>query len=253
MPPTSIDGTDITGATIDGTDVTEITVDGQTVFTPGPPPSLVSRWTYDNADTTGSTAEDIISGNDGNINGATIGVTGANDTYTTNEAYSFDGANDFVNAGDLGDPTDTFSVALWIEPANISSSNQYPLEYAESLGSFPTFVFRLEQNSGISGGNIQAGLLSGSGFDEITGTIVQNVWNHLVLVRDGLSFKFYVDGTNQGTASVGSGNNYTSGFNFLTGRRGNGEFWEGDIDDVRFYSKALTPSEVSSLYNTGQI
>jgi len=36
MIPTSIDGTDITGATIDGTDVTEITVDGQTVFTAGP-------------------------------------------------------------------------------------------------------------------------------------------------------------------------------------------------------------------------
>jgi hypothetical protein len=35
IPPTSIDGTDITGATIDGTDVTEITVDGQTVFTAG--------------------------------------------------------------------------------------------------------------------------------------------------------------------------------------------------------------------------
>jgi len=37
MIPTSIDGTDITGATIDGTDVQEITVDGQTVFTAGPP------------------------------------------------------------------------------------------------------------------------------------------------------------------------------------------------------------------------
>jgi hypothetical protein len=33
IPPTSIDGTDITGATIDGTDVQEITVDGDTVFT----------------------------------------------------------------------------------------------------------------------------------------------------------------------------------------------------------------------------
>jgi len=32
-PPTSIDGTDITGATIDGQDVQEITIDGQTVFT----------------------------------------------------------------------------------------------------------------------------------------------------------------------------------------------------------------------------
>ena len=33
IPPTSIDGTDITGATIDGTDVQEITVDGDVVFT----------------------------------------------------------------------------------------------------------------------------------------------------------------------------------------------------------------------------
>jgi len=31
-PPTSIDGTDITGATIDGQQVEEITIDGQTVF-----------------------------------------------------------------------------------------------------------------------------------------------------------------------------------------------------------------------------
>jgi len=37
MIPTSIDGTDITGATIDGTDVTEITLDGDTVFTAAPP------------------------------------------------------------------------------------------------------------------------------------------------------------------------------------------------------------------------
>jgi len=42
IPPTSIDGTDITGATIDGTDVTEITVDGDTVFSAGPT-SVVSR------------------------------------------------------------------------------------------------------------------------------------------------------------------------------------------------------------------
>ena len=40
IPPTSIDGTDITGATIDGTDVQEITVDGDVVFSAeaGDPP-----------------------------------------------------------------------------------------------------------------------------------------------------------------------------------------------------------------------
>jgi len=36
MPPTSIDGSDITGATIDGQDVSEITVDGNIVFEAGP-------------------------------------------------------------------------------------------------------------------------------------------------------------------------------------------------------------------------
>jgi len=43
MIPTSIDGTDITGATIDGTEVTEITVDGQTVFSPGPPTATLEH------------------------------------------------------------------------------------------------------------------------------------------------------------------------------------------------------------------
>jgi len=54
MPPTSIDGTDITGATIDGTDVTEITVDGQTVFS-GIPASVVLQYfatTYSQGDGT---------------------------------------------------------------------------------------------------------------------------------------------------------------------------------------------------------
>jgi len=46
MIPTSIDGTDITGATIDGTDVQEITVDGQTVFTSGPFTTSFETGTY---------------------------------------------------------------------------------------------------------------------------------------------------------------------------------------------------------------
>jgi len=44
IPPTSIDGTDITGATIDGQDVEEITVDGQTVFTAGPDVVFTESW-----------------------------------------------------------------------------------------------------------------------------------------------------------------------------------------------------------------
>jgi len=56
IPPTSIDGTDITGATIDGTDVQEITVDGQTVFTAGPDvPTAGLLHRYDASELTGET------------------------------------------------------------------------------------------------------------------------------------------------------------------------------------------------------
>jgi len=48
MIPTSIDGTDITGATIDGTDVQEITVDGDTVFTAAPAGAFdITQVTFD--------------------------------------------------------------------------------------------------------------------------------------------------------------------------------------------------------------
>jgi len=47
-PPTSIDGTDITGATIDGQEVQEITIDGQTVFTAVPPGAFdLAQYTLD--------------------------------------------------------------------------------------------------------------------------------------------------------------------------------------------------------------
>jgi len=59
MAPTSIDGTEITGATIDGQDVSEITVDGETVFT-AIPDSTVSR-SDDNKST-------------GNNNGSSLGM-----------------------------------------------------------------------------------------------------------------------------------------------------------------------------------
>jgi len=62
MIPTSIDGTDITGATIDGTDVQEITVDGDVVFSAGaalPTQGLLHQWDWSAASSTTSFVEDL--------------------------------------------------------------------------------------------------------------------------------------------------------------------------------------------------
>jgi len=105
MIPTSIDGTDITGATIDGTDVTEITVDGDTVFSSG-----LDNYIFDNFDDNslsrprtgqedgnfetqdGTTLSDARVRPDWTINSTQVSATGGvlqiDDGGTTNTAFN---------------------------------------------------------------------------------------------------------------------------------------------------------------------
>jgi len=69
MPPTSIDGTDISGATIDGTEVTEITADGNVVFSARP--EMVDAYIFDGEDGNGGLNQFDMTGNPGDLSSAT--------------------------------------------------------------------------------------------------------------------------------------------------------------------------------------
>jgi len=92
-PPTSIDGTDITGATIDGTKVQEITVDGDTVFIAGPPDTALDhRWPHSG----GTDLTDAIGSLDGSLNGSSF----QSDANAVDDTVLFhNGSSDFVSFG----------------------------------------------------------------------------------------------------------------------------------------------------------
>jgi len=254
MPPTSIDGTDITGATIDGTDVTEITVDGDTVFTAGfgVPNSAIARYTFDNNDTSGSTAIDVWGSNDGTINGPTTGIAGSTQTYDTGQAYEFDGTNDFVttNADSQIEGLGAFSVAGWMyiednnannmlaSIDNVSNNRTFLLQYSTGAGNAPRF------SVDTTGGYQQA-----DGSTQVN----EQEWYHYAGTYDGSTSKVYLDATEEGSGSI-SGTLESGPANFEIGRRGdNNNHCEGRISDVRVYDKALSSTEVSNLYNNGTI
>jgi len=253
MPPTSIDGTDITGATIDGTDVQEITGAGQTVFSAGPvqPPSGVSRWTLDNADTIGTTVKDVWGNNDGTNNGATTGINGPSDTYETNEAYFFDG-DDEVDCGIINEVigSSELTLAAWMNIKNIVDFNSVIAVHANNDDNWGFFVqdspnrlfFKVEQN----GVNVE-----GDSFN-----FNFNEWYHFVGVFDTNTSLLYVDGTLPGS-STSSNNivvpNITTGFYIGNQQYKTSRDIPADIDDVRIYDKALNSTEVSNLYQTGSI
>ena len=243
IPPTSIDGTDITGATIDGTDVQEITVDGDVVFiaaTPGP--TLTHHWTLDNADTSGSTCFDIVGNLDGTINGPQTGVSGANDTYTTNEAYRFDGSNDTVDiSSNVIDYSQPWTVACWIN----TDTNHNGIFYSTDLASR---VFQIKKKNGgqiqLVGNQDASGLLN-------TSSVSNNVWHHVAVTYNGNnSATIYVDGTAEVTDSFEVFTSTDPGLIFGATDTGANQY-DGELDDVRFYDGELSSTQVNNLYNTG--
>ncbi|MYW11261.1 glycoside hydrolase family 2 [Streptomyces sp. SID2563] len=79
-------------------------------------------------------------------------------------------------------------------------------------------------------------------------------WYHLVGVRNGDQIKLYVDGKLASTAPAGSAD--VSSGALSVGRAkwsgDNTDFWNGSVDQVQVYDKALTDQEVTALYDGGK-
>lgn len=84
------------------------------------------------------------------------------------------------------------------------------------------------------------------------GKVNDGVWHHVVSVRDGLTTSVYIDGVRVGTAtapalrSVSNGQDFKIGFQ--EGATSNSSYFNGQIDDVIIYGKALTEAEVQALH-----
>jgi hypothetical protein len=84
-----------------------------------------------------------------------------------------------------------------------------------------------------------------------------NAWHHLAVVYDASSPanrpQIYVDGVAQVVTQVSapSGTSLTNTDSYLLGNRGAGDRgWQGQLDDLRIYDRALTTSEIQSAMNT---
>ena len=79
-----------------------------------------------------------------------------------------------------------------------------------------------------------------------TDTINIGSWNHIVAVRDGNTDYLYI---NNGTPVSASNSTITHATGFTFGIAGAyATYFDGDIDQVRIFSKALNQSEVASLF-----
>jgi hypothetical protein len=261
-PPTSIDGTDITGATIDGTDVQEITVDGQTVFSAQTLPvaysNLFAWYPFDSSFYGGSETSDVTAlfspGQSGDSTAYDMSNTGTMSHQTT-------GGNTDINAGSnsgcfdaTGASGRTFfndnlgSTIVGFNEISFSFWTTRPNNAADYTVSFDD-VFQSGNRQGFFNGRdgrFTIFTTSGRQNLDVTPTPVNNTLRHVACTYDGTEMEVYYNAVSQGTVSH-SGSIVNEPCRFVIGP-GQNATGNGLVDDVRIYDKGLNASEVSQIY-----
>ena len=80
--------------------------------------------------------------------------------------------------------------------------------------------------------------------------LLDNTWNHLALTISGTTVKIYEDGSLKYTTALS--NSYVAQSNALFrigSNLGESAFYNGLMDEVAFFERALTSTEISQIYN----
>ena len=195
------------------------------------------RWTFDN-----NTLNDSI----GTNNGTYVGGTPSFTTGRLGNALNMLAANaDYVDLPHAKN-SDEYTVSLWVKPVVTTSVNIITRTNASGPTSALSSQIRLDAN-----GRFQAYAISGFGSVSITGTTMAqpNTWYHVAITAfPGDKFRLYVNGQEEGTP-VDIGAAWTGGDRYQIGNATPGGFgyFDGVIDDVRVYDKAMLASDIMAL------
>ncbi len=186
----------------------------------------------------GQIAEDFFGEHDGTIEGATWFDNGR-----YGKALSFDGADDCVTVADSPELqlTEEFTLQAWVKPRG--DGNDEPILFKENSPGWGGYAiyFGLDDQ-----GNME-GLISDEGEFERTVTVtaqVMNVWTHVALTYDGAHMRLYVDGALADTTAV-PGVEPTNGPLSIGCSDEFDDYFNGMIDEVRIYNRALRAGEVA--------
>jgi hypothetical protein len=171
-------------------------------------------------------------------------------------AFTFNGTTAFVSlpSGSLSSLGTSFSFSLWVNPTTISGIAAMINTYT-STGGNKGFYTRYT-----SGGAVETFAFNSAGTAIINGaggtTISSGSWQMITITLDGANIRTYKNGVLQNTTSY-SGviafdtTTYPSIGCLHYASLTYAYFVNGKIDEVNFWNRQLTSTEVTELYNAG--
>jgi len=203
---------------------------------------LVAAYSFDAG--SGTTLTDLSGhGNTGTISGATWtpGLFG--------NALSFNGTNSWVtvNSSTSLNLTNAMTLEAWVDPA-AASSGWTAVMLKERSGGLDYALYATD-----GANQPPAGYIDSSNTDyESRGLslLPLSSWSFLTATYDGSSLDLYVNGTLVDVQNVSGAITTSSGALRIGGDSIWGEYFQGLIDNVRIYNRALNAGEIRSDMNT---
>ena len=197
---------------------------------------------------------------DGNDTGMTLSGGASVTNVDGRSALALDGTGDYLTlpgSSDFDFGTADFTLGFWMKPTNttqwaalMSSPNYWTSGYSGNWGidiyNYPGIGSKIRLYS-YGDGQAPASELA-----YVSSVVLTTEWQHIVFVRDSGTLKCFINGVESGstradnfsTADLSDGVN---GLYLGHTAPGSGTDFDGSIDDVRIYNKALTQTEIQSI------
>ena len=216
------------------------------------PSTLEGLWHFD--DETNPTSDSSGNGHDGLLGGGTAEHMPVWTNGISNKALDFDGKDDYVRVdvpSDWGFDQE-ITVSAWFKPRSPGDSGWI---FNRWLGDDDTFHLDYHstgklkfQISNSGDGNVQDDLLTQT-------SVMDTDWHHVVGVFDGpnQNLSIFLDGKYE-NSTITTFNSFYSIKDYLNIGRLPGYptiFFNGTLDEMSIWSKALSPADISDMYQQG--
>lgn len=214
--------------------------------------NLVSYWKLD--ESSGNASDSVGSNNLTNNNSVSYTSAKINNgadfgSTNTNKYLSY-------NSGAIGSVNADKSISLWVKiNTDLTGTDIYTIFFEWGFGS--NYAGYLFEYSRVSSTNMfsavrDRGCVGGDKIDYNNPTASAGYY-HLVMTLSSTTLKFYVNNSLVGSTTINTGSGICNGQNgiYVGTNRGQALFSPVIVDEIGIWSRALSSTEVSELYNSG--
>lgn len=212
--------------------------------------NIVAYWGF-NSINSGSTPDDSGNGHTGTVTGGVSAVSGQIDN-----ALSFDGSNGKVAVGNMdvtaSSGNDGITLAAWINPDQWTTASRDNRIISKATGTQDQDHYWML--SGIASGSdtyLRMRLKAGGSTTTLiasSGNLATSTWTHVAGTYDGSTIRLFVNGSQVGSTSKSGTINTSSSVGVTIGiNPDNNRPFDGKLDEVYIFDRALSASEISDL------